>query len=404
MNNLFCIATLLISASVVGCASHSVKTVDAIPAIQARHEIPEEELLDVGIVVFNPGVPTDEEALAEAGIFPEIREAESRYLPFTLKQTLQDTGHWGAVRVLPARTSSVDVLVKGEIVASDGETLAVDINAKDAAGREWLQKRYTQSASRYSYGQDTAAAKMDPFQDLYDAVANDLLAARQELSSEEIRALRTISELKFARELSPYAFQGYLEKNWRGQTEINRLPANNDPMLKRVRQIRNREYLFIDTLDQHYANFQLDMQDSYQDWREASHAETVALKEIKGSALKRMLLGAASIIGGVALAAGSDGSAAGALGNTMVLGGAMALASGIDKNAQSQIHADALQELGSSLETEVEPRMVKLEGETVTLTGSIEAQFKKWRRLLKKIYATETGFAAHETRSRSKDL
>jgi hypothetical protein len=394
------VAALVSSCAIAGCASHSVKTVDAIPAIQARHEIPEQELLDVGIVTFSPGIPMDVEVPEEAGVFPEVREAESRYLPFTLKQTLQDTGHWGAVRVLPAKTSSVDVLVEGEIVTSDGETLTIDIEAKDAAGREWLQKRYTHSASRYSYDEDAAVVQMDPFQDLYDAIANDLLAARKDLSSEEIRALRAVSELRFAQELSPYAFEGYLETNWRGETEINRLPASNDPMLQRVRQIRNREYLFIDTLDQHYTNFYSDMEDPYRDWREASYAETVALQAIKGSALKRVLLGAASVIGGVALDIGSDSPAAGSVGTAMVLGGAVAMASGVDKYSQSQIHADALQELGTSLEAEVEPRVVNLEGETVTLTGSFETQFKEWRRLLKEIYATETGFAANNARPR----
>lgn len=170
-------------------------------------------------------------------------------------------------------------------------------------------------------------------------------------------------------------------------------------MLKRVRAIRQREYLFIDTLDAHYAGFYRGMQGPYQDWRELSYDETVALKEIKGSALKRMLIGAASVIGGIGLAAGGESGASGTVGNIMVLGGAAVLASGVDKYSQSQIHADALEELGASFEAEAKPRVVELENKTVTLTGSVEAQFKKWRRLLKKIYATETGFAiGHDAR------
>jgi hypothetical protein len=41
---------------------------------------------------------------------------------------------------------------------------------------------------------------------------------------------------------------------------------------------------------------------------------------------------------------------------------------------------------------------VELEGQTVTLSGSAEAQYEEWRRLLKDIYAAETGFASSETR------
>jgi hypothetical protein len=151
--------------------------------------------------------------------------------------------------------------------------------------------------------------------------------------------------------------------------------------------------MFIDTLDAYYANFYRGMQGPYKDWREASYDETVALQEIKGSALKRMLLGAASVIGGFALAAGSESAASSAVGNIAVLGGAAALASGVDKYSQSQIHADALEELGASFEAEAKPRVVELEDKTVTLTGSLEAQFKEWRRMLKEIYETETGFS-----------
>jgi hypothetical protein len=398
MTKLSSAVTLLLVGALTACATQTVRQVDATGPIQAQHDIPERELLDVGIVVFDPGVARDEEL--QEGVYPEVRKAESRYIPFTLKETLQNTGHWGAVRVIPTGTSSVDLLVRGEIIDSDGETLTIEVEAEDASGREWLTKHYTQRASKYSYSEDMPVQNMDPFQDIYDTIANDLLAAKQRLSSEDIQAIRNISELKFAGDLSPYAFDEYLSESSQGNYEIKRLPARDDPMLARLRAIRQREYLFIDTLDAHYADFYRDMQRPYEDWRELNYDETVARQEIKGSALKRMLIGAASVIGGIAMAAGGESAAANTVGNVMVLGGAAAFASGLDKNSQSSIHADALEELGNSFEAEVKPRVVDLEGKTVTLTGSVEAQFKEWRRLLKKIYVTETGFAGFESDTR----
>jgi hypothetical protein len=393
MSPVSAVIAFLSLCALTGCVSYSFKEVDTTTPIQARHDIPEHELLDVGIVVFDPGIPADEKQREEEGVYPQVRKAESRYIPFTLKETLQNTAQWGAVRVIPTGTNSVDVQVRGKIIHSDGETLTLDIEAKDASGREWLKKRYTYSTSEYAYSEDLPVKDMDPFQDIYDTIANDLLAARNRLSSNDIQDIRIISELKFAGDLSPYAFKESLSRNDEGDYEIQRLPARGDPMLTRVRGIRQREYMFIDTLDAYYANFYRGMQGPYKDWREASYDETVALQEIKGSALKRMLLGAASVIGGFALAAGSESAASSAVGNIAVLGGAAALATGVDKYSQSQIHADALEELGASFEAEAKPRVVELEDKTVTLTGSLEAQFKEWRRMLKEIYETETGFS-----------
>ncbi len=75
------------------------------------------------------------------------------------------------------------------------------------------------------------------------------------------------------------------------------------------------------------------------------------------------------------------------------LGGAAAIKSGYDRSADTQIHEDAIRELDDSFEAEVAPMVVEVEGHTVKLTGSAEQQYRSWRRLLREIYASETGFA-----------
>ena len=373
------------------CASHQVIKANAKPAIKAHQEIPENQLLDVGIAIFDPGIPEDPKVSEKENIFPEVRKAEARYIPYVLRTTLEDTGHWGATRVVPPGNNTAELLVEGKVVTSNGEQLIVDIVVKDATDRVWLKKQYADTASKYAY-RDQKLGDEDPFQDLYNTIANDMLAVKTRLGNQDIGTIRTISDLKFAADLSPQAFGDHLQQNEQGDYQINRLPAHDDPMLMRVRSIRDRDYMLIDTLDEHYAALYRDMAQPYQDWRENSFEEVQALREVQSSARSRMLLGAAAVIAGIFGAAQSNSSIGSTAGTVAVLGGVGVFQSGLQKRAESKIHVEALKELGNSFDAEVAPLIVDVEGKTITLTGSAEDQYKEWRRLLREIYATETGF------------
>ena len=67
------------------------------------------------------------------------------------------------------------------------------------------------------------------------------------------------------------------------------------------------------------------------------------------------------------------------------------------ESEQAEIHNEAIRELGDSLEAEVSPMVVEVQGRTVELTGSIEEQYQQWRKLLREIYVNETGFAYEDT-------
>lgn len=58
-----------------------------------------------------------------------------------------------------------------------------------------------------------------------------------------------------------------------------------------------------------------------------------------------------------------------------------------------QTHLDVLRELGASLAADVAPLVVEVDGNVAQLTGSVEAQYRKWRALLREIFAAETGLA-----------
>ncbi len=368
------------------CNSTTVVTANSTPARQSTVYMPPELLLDIGILPFAPGIPDSEEVIEKERIVPDVRRAESRYIAYQLKDTLERTGNWGAVRVTPDPSSVVDLELTGEIIISDGERLEARVRAEDSRGVVWLDKVYEDNASKYSYDQPIE----DPFQDFYNQIADDLLAYRDRVSKDEITNIRQVSQLTYAASLSEEAFGDYLDTSGKRVT-VNQLPSDSNAMLERVNRIKEREYLFIDTLDDYYGRFYRDMKPSYDEWRYATYDEAVRLRQMKKQARNRLLGGAAMIAGG--LYAGSEsGTYAGQAASVgAVVGGIGAIKSGLERQKEAEIHEESLRELSQSLGAEIAPHVLDIEGRTIELTGTADAQYEQWRRILKEIYAEETG-------------
>ncbi len=379
-----------------GCTSTTVTRVVALPAEQATTDIPENEILDIGVTVFNPGYDPNDLEAQERGVFPELRRAEARFMAYTVKNTLEATSQWGAVRVVPAETDAVEVMVKGRISYSDGEEVNLDVEVFDATGRVWLKRTYKDTASKLAY-RESFPKDLDPFQDMYNDIANDMLEVRRSLSTEELREIRTISELRFAASLSPDAFGDHLKQDRRGKYEIQRLPADGDPIMARMNRVREREYLFIDTLDQHYGAFHDNMTDPYDAYRRFSYEEAVTYKQLKRQARMRTILGAAAILGGIAATSKSEDNTVRTAGQVGIAGGIGVFMSGLSKGKAAKVHSEALRELGASVDSELAPMVVEIEGETLRLQGNAQDQFDEWRGLLREIYHTETGLPVDAT-------
>jgi hypothetical protein len=367
-----------------GCVTETVKST-SVPVLDApATPVPDAELLDVGVVILDPGISSVED---EEQVYPEVRRAEATFMATELADVLTEQGGWGAVRVVPDERQFSDLLVRGTILQSDGEALELKIRVSDARGTLWLDKRYTGITSRYAYEQGTRT-KQDPFLSVYRMIANDMLAAFQRLPADERTTIRRVAEMRFARDFANGAFADYLDEDPSGQVSLRRLPSEEDPMLARVRGLRQRHYVFVDTLQGHYTGFSDDMYAPYQEWRKASYEETVALRELETEAKREMIAGGAAILAGIV--AQSSGSSmtrsAGAIG---VVGGGALLKRGLEKRAESNIHSLALEELGQSLDAEITPRVIELEDRTVRLTGNVEDQYDQWRELLADIYAAE---------------
>jgi hypothetical protein len=378
---------LLLALVLAGCSTARNVKYETVDLARNDREIPAAELLDVGIVLFDPGIDEDEES-AKSLVFPEVRRAESRYMPYHLKTTLEASGHWGSVWVLPEKSDSVDVLVWGRIDRSDGLVVELRVGAWDATGREWLNKTYEARVPEKAYSKYRDQAQ-DPYQAIYNQIANDLVAARGELAARDLQAIHQVAELRYAAVLAPAAFDGYLGKDRKGQWSVQRLPAADDPMLTRMRAVREREYAVVDTINEYYAGLYFDLGKPYEDWRKVSREETLKYQDLKRSAMLRYLLGGAAILGAVMYeGAGGDNSAITMVG---VMGGIEGIKSGLGKSAEASIAREGLAEQGRSLESEAEPLLVEVEGQTRRLTGSAEEKFREWRQLLKEIYEKETG-------------
>ncbi|MEM6707716.1 MAG: hypothetical protein AAF648_02910 [Pseudomonadota bacterium] len=379
------VALIVTAIALQGCVTETVRVVDLTPPDQAQEVISEDLLLDVGIAVFDANVPDDYDERVKRIIQPEVRRAESNYIPFFAKNLLQSTGNWGPVRVLPRASDAVDVVVSGKILHSDGESLRLEVQVADVTGRRWFTREYEALASKYAYG-DSIPPDIDPFQAFYKDLANDMLAYRQSLSEDEIREIRQVAELKFARSFSPDAFGEHLSGDDGERLSLARLPSEDDPMLERVRKIREREYLFIDTLDEYYDSFYRNMYTPYNRWRKATYEEAIALKQLRTEARNRTVGGALAIVGGVASIYEGDSAASDISGVVSVIAGATTIKSAIGKRAEAALHAEVLQELGLATEAEVTPHTLDLENQTVRLQGTVEEQYAELRSLLRRLY------------------
>ena len=352
---------------------------------RAQIEIPEEELLDIGILLFDPNIPDEDKEL----IFPEIRKAEARYIPYHLKKTLQDSGFWGGVWVLPEKSEAIDLIISGRIEVSNGLDVSIRIGAWDITGKEWVNKVYSSTIAQSSYSKRRDLTQ-DPYQNIYNKIANDLVQIKQDLKQQELQRINEIGDIRFAAELIPGVYKDYLTKNKKNIYEAVRLPDNEDSMMQRVYNIQEREFLLLDTLNEYYAQLYENISQPYENWRKLSREDMITYEELKKSARTRKMLGAAALIG--AIVSDGDSQASNSMQQMAIYGGMEAMKSGFSKTSEAKIYKESMKELGTAFDTEAEPLIIELEGQTIRLTGSAQEKFLEWRKLLKQIYTDETGF------------
>ena len=346
--------------------------------------------LDVIVPVFDPGLPDDPDDYEKEGVWPELRRAEANRFAVALKEALQATRTLGDVRVSPDARAAGDLYVIGAIEKSDGQDVKIAVEVVDIGGKRWMRKRYRHRVKEYFWRNLRNRGK-DPYQPVFDEVAEDVAKLVMKRSSGELATLRQISEIRFAKTFSEEAFAGYVEERG-GRVTLTGLPDRDDPMLARIRAIRVRDGLFMDRMQTHYEGFARRTDTSYAAWQEHSLTEVKARNEARGKALVQGVLGAALAVGGaVAAVKGGHNRDAGTeiVGIAAAVTGGLLVVQSFKNSAEGKVHAEALSELGESLDVEVAPQVVELEDTTVELTGDAREQFRQWRSFLKRIYDEE---------------
>jgi len=386
------IAGLFCVMLTTGCTVSEVIHAETTPLDVATLQVSESLLLDVGILNFDDGVPENND-VEKTRIYPEVRMAEARYLPYHIKTTLQGTGFWGAVRVIPSRDVSTDVVVSGVIEESDGEFIVLRLRADDATGRHWFEKSYTMQTGISSYAEYRDRTQ-DPYQKVFNDFANDLHEYVLSIDAKDIVRIRQVSELKFFADMAPDVFGGYLLYDEDGQVTVQRLPAENDPMVDRLRQIRERDRLVVDTLNEHYANFYYGIALPYEGWRKRTREQSVAFRQSRQAAVRRALIGAAVVVGSASVKTDGPYYDADRVAQSIAINkGWNTIVNAFYQYRSANVHREEIKELSESFVAEAAPMVVQVQGETLRLTGTAEAQYESWRKLLKEIYETETGFS-----------
>lgn len=379
-----------------GCTVNEVITADETELIIAEETVDESMLLDIGVVEFEDGVPEDNDP-RDSHVYEEIRGAEARYLPYHLKTTLQGTGHWGAVRVIPSRQVFTDVVISGSIDKSDGEYVKMQVSVHDATGRHWYSETYTAQTGVSSYS-ERRDRSLDPYQKVFNDIANDLQAYVAAMPPKDVSQVRQVSELQFFADMAPVAFGEHLSTGEDGIVTIQRLPAENDPTVERLRQIRERDRLVVDTLNEHYANFYYGIAIPYHAWRKTSREEAINYRQVKRSATLQTLMGVVVLAGSMAMDTDSSSSSKRRMQRSVqsigISQGIDQIFAGFSRRSEASLHIEAIKELSESFGSEAAPMVIDVEGQTRRLTGTAAAQYESWRRLLKDIYEAETGFSS----------
>jgi hypothetical protein len=352
----------LVSLLLAGCASPQRPDIAPLPkprSVALKMDVTLSQApLNISIAIFDSG-QFNSGALYNSAV--QVRSVERRYLPVKLKETFDRSGHWGAVRVMPGYDPAAEINLTGEVLFSDGVEMKLEIRARDATGRLLLDKLYEDVTNDLDYAVDPDY-RMDPFQDMYNDIANDLVQAITALSVSAHRNLLDVTTIRYAAELSAESFGHYVAEV-EGRYVLVGLPAIDDPLLERVQRIRESEYLFADSVDAHYESLHRKLGPTYAWWRHYSYELTVGNQRLEQIDPTR--------------------------GATR--GSWYAMERVYKTYKESKMNEDALRELSASFDAETAPMVTEVAGRVVALSGTLAFQYEEWRDLLRELYREETG-------------
>ncbi|MEM9760191.1 MAG: hypothetical protein AAF933_13200 [Pseudomonadota bacterium] len=314
---------------------------------------------DIGIQVFT-SASTPQTGTAPA--FPTVRKAETLLLPSLLARTLQAGGAFGVVRVVPDDNQRLPLLVSGEILASEPALLDLRITLRGADERVLFQQRYRDTANPEDYPARTGA---EPFGDLYRRVANDLHDVVAQMTEAELTVLSRLALLRFGAGLAPASFASYITEADDGEVTLIAYPAEDDPMLARLRRLRRQDDLFVDAVDEQYGDLLDSVGESYDLWR-----SYVFELENYGAAYRES-----------AAQRGSDARR----------GSFASMQQVYATFRKVKLQEEDLRDVVSGFDGEALDTIMEVDDGVFRLSGSVEERYRQWRDILTRIYRLESG-------------
>ena len=343
--------------------------------------------LSILVPIFEPNIPKNSDDYKRKGVWPELRRAEANRFSVQLRDALADTKAFGAVRVSPDDTATAHLYVHGKILQSNGEDIHLSVSVTDIAGKRLLKKTYKHRVSEYAFN-DPRKKGVDVYEPIFSMVAMDVVKLTKKLKTKYITQLNGIEEMRFAESFSPDYFSGYISSRFK-VTKLTGFPADNDPMLQRVRSLRVRDQMFIDNIQVDYDDFRQTMNADYSTWQKQAFYESKAAREARAAANAQMLVGILAVAAGASAASNSNSSGGYDRGLALATAGVASIASGVQKSKDSKAHLESLSEIGRSLNIQLAPKVIEMDDRTIELTGTASEQYTSWRAYLREIYLSE---------------
>ncbi|MFW5427503.1 MAG: hypothetical protein ACKE8R_09675, partial [Methylophagaceae bacterium] len=238
---------VVFSHFLVGCATtggqNGASKVGPKPSSSYKEELSEilstTPKLDVIIPVFDPGLSENTENYEKEGIWPELRRAEANRFAYKLKQALDDSKAFGAVRVTPDETASGDLYILGKIEESDGQDVKFRLNVVDISGKTWLNSSFSHEVQE-SFYKNSRNAGGDAYDPVFEKAAESIIKALIKRSDSELDDLKYIANLQFGASFNDTAFAEYVDSKGK-YTKLISKPSDDDPLFERVMAIRVRE-------------------------------------------------------------------------------------------------------------------------------------------------------------------
>ena len=220
----------------------------------------------------------------------------------------------------------------------------------DASGRSWVER--------------TFRGTVPETQPVYDEIAASLSLARAQFDARELRRIRDVSMLRYAAQLAPSVFGDYLRVAGDGTFVLERLPAASDPMLARIRRLRETEYVITDAVDARFHELYGEIRSVYDVWR-SYRQKTLEYSQTNAER---------------ALATASSAPR----------GSYEDLLNRYENYKWDRVTVQEIDRLAVAFDNEVGPKVEAMETRVAELRGWVDERYATWNRLLEALFEAET--------------